>query len=133
MSTKEELADLSSRIWYEYLTTGTITQSGAMPFNIQPRQFRRVMSLLPSSPRCMSCNSPFEGIGGRVMSMLNSQRRSKLNPKLCNGCEEYLSENHGGADVPLSMLFADVRGSTTLAESMKLRSILSAESGRRVR
>jgi adenylate cyclase len=37
---------------------------------------------------------------------------------MCNVCEHYAAENLGGAEIELSMLFADVRGSTTLAEQM---------------
>ena len=43
------------------------------------------------------------------------------NPKYCTGCFRMLSSNHGGAEVECSLLFADVRGSTTLAESMSPR------------
>jgi adenylate cyclase len=38
------------------------------------------------------------------------------NPKYCTGCFGMLSSNHGGAEIECSLLFADVRGSTTLAE-----------------
>jgi adenylate cyclase len=37
---------------------------------------------------------------------------------MCNVCEHYAADNLGGAEIELSMLFADVRGSTTLAEQM---------------
>jgi adenylate cyclase len=43
------------------------------------------------------------------------------NPKYCAGCFRMLSQNHGGAEVDCSLLFADVRGSTALAESMSPR------------
>jgi adenylate cyclase len=43
------------------------------------------------------------------------------NPKYCTGCFRMLSSNHGGAEVECSLLFADVRGSTTLAETMSPR------------
>jgi adenylate cyclase len=41
------------------------------------------------------------------------------NPKYCEGCFRTLQANHGGAEVECSLLFADVRGSTTLAEGMR--------------
>ena len=41
------------------------------------------------------------------------------NPKYCAGCFRMLRENHGGAEVECSLLFADVRGSTRLAERMR--------------
>jgi adenylate cyclase len=43
------------------------------------------------------------------------------NPKYCTGCFRMLSRNHGGAEIECSLLFADVRGSTTLAESTSPR------------
>lgn len=41
--------------------------------------------------------------------------QSKKNPRYCEPCA---FQDTGGAEVEISMLFADVRGSTTLAESM---------------
>jgi adenylate cyclase len=46
---------------------------------------------------------------------------SKLNPQLCNTCEQFASQNQGGAEIELSLLFADVRGSTNLAEGMSAK------------
>ena len=43
---------------------------------------------------------------------------SNLNPQLCNVCEIFARQHQGGAEIELTMLFADVRGSTTLAEGM---------------
>ena len=43
---------------------------------------------------------------------------AKLNPRLCNACEEFAREHQGGAEIELSVLFADIRGSTTIAEQM---------------
>jgi len=43
---------------------------------------------------------------------------SKMNPQLCNVCERFADRHRGGAEVELSLLFADVRGSTTIAEDM---------------
>ena len=41
------------------------------------------------------------------------------NPKYCEGCFRTLQANHGGAEVDCSLIFADVRGSTALAERMR--------------
>jgi adenylate cyclase len=41
-----------------------------------------------------------------------------MNPLLCNTCEEAARKTHAGVEVEMSMLFADIRGSTPLAESM---------------
>ncbi len=77
------------------------------------RRFRR----LPRDPRCKSCLLPFAGVGGRLMR-LTGKGRSKGNPNFCNICERSVATYPGGAEVELSLLFADVRGSTALAESM---------------
>jgi adenylate cyclase len=41
---------------------------------------------------------------------------SPLNRRICSGCIRALEKRPGGAEVELSLLFADVRGSTALAE-----------------
>ena len=43
---------------------------------------------------------------------------SKLTPQLCEQCYGYTDKYVGGSEIELTMLFADVRGSTPLAESM---------------
>ncbi len=52
------------------------------------------------------------------MPMIGHGRWPK-NPKYCAGCFQMLRRNHGGAEVECSLLFADVRGSTPLAERMR--------------
>jgi adenylate cyclase len=81
---------------------------------------RRLHARIPSSPRCKLCAAPFSGPGGLVMRFLGHQQWSK-NPKYCVGCFRMLTRNHGGAEVDCSVLFADVRGSTTLAERLSPR------------
>jgi adenylate cyclase len=46
------------------------------------------------------------------------KRPSEKNPNWCRSCFVFMSRNHGGAEIEITMLFADVRGSTTLAEGM---------------
>jgi adenylate cyclase len=82
------------------------------------RRIRRIHSRIPSSPRCKLCAAPFAGPGGMVMPWLGHARWAK-NPTYCAGCFRMLSENHGGAEIECSLLFADVRGSTPLAEQMR--------------
>jgi adenylate cyclase len=83
------------------------------PFRILRRIHRRI----PSAPRCKSCAAPFAGPGGLFMPLLGHARWAK-NPKYCTGCFRMLRENHGGAEIECSLLFADVRGSTTMAEHL---------------
>jgi len=61
---------------------------------------------------------PFGGLGGKVANVLWDMAPSKLNPYYCNVCDQFAEENQGGAEIELSMLFADVRGSSALAEKM---------------
>lgn len=51
------------------------------------------------------------------MPFLGHPRWAK-NPKYCAGCFGAIRDHHGGAEIECSLLFADVRGSTTLAEGM---------------
>jgi adenylate cyclase len=81
---------------------------------------RRFHARLPSSPRCKLCAAPFSGPGGLFLRFVGHARWTK-NPKYCTGCFRMLSSNHGGAEIECSLLFADVRGSTTLAESTSPR------------
>jgi adenylate cyclase len=78
---------------------------------------RRLRMLIPSSPRCKLCAAPFAGPGGLIMPFFGHARWSK-NPKYCGGCFGMLRANHGGAEIECSLLFADVRGSTPLAEKL---------------
>lgn len=64
------------------------------------------------------CAAPFGPPGGWVLRYFGHARWAK-NPKYCEGCFRTLQANHGGAEVECSLLFADVRGSTTLAERMR--------------
>ena len=43
---------------------------------------------------------------------------SRLTPQLCHQCQDYASQYLGGTEIELSMLFADVRGSTPMAEKL---------------
>ncbi len=99
----------NERWWRELLSGG----NPVLPF----RQFRRLFGLLPDNPRCKFCHGPFEGPGAVLMRLIG-KRPSGLTPQLCNQCEAMARTLPGGAEIELSMLFADIRGSTTMAEQM---------------
>jgi adenylate cyclase len=84
----------------------------------QMRTGRRLMRHLPSDPRCKLCAAPFGGVGGALMRLLGKRRWPK-NPKFCSQCFGQLTDHHGGAEIGCSLMFADVRGSTTMAEAMR--------------
>jgi adenylate cyclase len=82
------------------------------------KRLRRIMRTLPRDPRCKFCNTPFQGFGGMLARVLFGKQRSTLNPRYCNLCEIASSEFPGGAEVEMSMLFIDIRGSTALSEKL---------------
>jgi adenylate cyclase len=74
---------------------------------------RAVWKRIPSAPRCKICSSPFGGIGGRLIRHAG-WARSRKNPNVCARCCDQMPP--GGAEVDVAVLFADVRGSTSLGE-----------------
>jgi adenylate cyclase len=79
------------------------------------RAGRRVFGLMPSASRCKFCNAPFKGrYAGAVKTV--GYTPSRKNPHICARCIEHAPE--GGAIVPVSVLFADVRGYTALCEKL---------------
>lgn len=77
----------------------------------------RFLRRLPAAPRCKLCQAPFKGPFAPVLKMVGFGRWP-LNPQMCRFCIRSLPKTRGGAEIPVSLLFADVRGSTTLAETM---------------
>lgn len=93
--------------WRDYLTRGDSVE----------RRMRIVFNRLPHDPRCKLCAAPFEGVASPLMRVMG-RRRSVQNPHMCDSCFRFVTTHHGGAEIECTMLFADIRGSTTLAESM---------------
>jgi adenylate cyclase len=79
------------------------------------RKSRALYKHFPREPRCKMCGAPFAGPIAPIMRMRGRGRWSK-NPKYCGVCFSVISHNKGGAEIPCTLLFADVRGSTELAE-----------------
>jgi adenylate cyclase len=96
-------------MWYKLLTEGDPTT----------KRDRRINGLIPSNPRCVYCYTPFGGFGGALGRYgIYFSRQSPKNPRFCTACDLFNTRYPGGAEVELTMLFVDVRGSTTLAEKM---------------
>lgn len=80
-------------------------------------RYGRILKHIPGDPRCKMCKLPLGGMVTPILR-LTGRGRSPRNPNFCNTCEAWGSEHPGGAEVELTMLFADVRGSTGLAEAV---------------
>ena len=113
--TEPDAVPLSNPLWREILEGRTGEFASGRGF------FRHI----PSNPRCKLCSSPFAGPGAPLMRLIDRGPWAK-SPTICGYCFKQLEKGRGGAEIELSLLFADVRGSTGLAESM------GAESFRRL-
>jgi adenylate cyclase len=80
------------------------------------RRQQRFFRFLPSDARCKFCFAPFDGTSGTLVKAIFQVSSSRFNPHYCNFCDDFANKFQGGAEVPITMLFVDVRGSTTLAE-----------------
>jgi adenylate cyclase len=109
----EDLMDDAERLDYDDLWRRVLagTQSNM-------RAGRRLLRHLPSDPRCKLCAAPFGGLGGTLMRLVG-KRRWPRNPKFCSQCFSQLTDHHGGAEIDCSLMFADVRGSTSMGEAMR--------------
>ena len=88
------------------------------PLQQWPRfAFESALKYVPADPRCIWCSAPFRGFGAPIMRAIGKDK-SKYNPNLCTECEDFVRKNNAGTEVDLSLLFADIRGSTTLAEKL---------------
>jgi adenylate cyclase len=74
---------------------------------------QRVFRFLPHDPRCKLCQNPFAGVGGRLVGLMG-RKPSRKNPNLCQACFDRLPS--GGIEIDVGVVFADVRGSTTMGE-----------------
>ena len=95
-------------MWSKILTEG----------NIRMRRYRHLYGRLPSNPRCVNCHRPFAGIGGALLRVIQGTHKSAKNPRFCAACHSFTTQFPGSAEIELTMLFVDVRGSTTIAEKM---------------
>jgi adenylate cyclase len=79
----------------------------------------RIFRTLPARARCKFCFAPFDGAGGAVARTVFQVYPSRFNPRYCNVCDDFAMKHQGGAEVPVTMFFADIRGSTALAEKIE--------------
>jgi adenylate cyclase len=77
------------------------------------RKAQRIFRRLPHDPRCKLCQNPFGGIGGKLVGLIG-RKPSRKNPNLCQYCFDHLP--NGGIEIDIGVVFADVRGSTSMGE-----------------
>ncbi len=99
--------DDGEQFWRDYLTRGDSME----------RRVRRIFRVLPHGPRCQLCAAPFAGAVAPVMRAIGKRPADK-NPRVCQSCFSFIAKHHGGAEIEASFMFADIRGSTALAERM---------------
>jgi adenylate cyclase len=104
--------------WHDFL-------SGTHPFLARGSPLR----FIPSRPRCRLCRAPFGAPGSFILRRYGYTPWAK-NPKMCARCFESLAGQSAmcpaaaesgdvrGAEIDVTMLFADVRGSSKLARQM---------------
>jgi adenylate cyclase len=113
------MAELTAEQKWEYLLSGRFRAEH------KPSPLR----FIPSNPRCKLCAAPFRAPGGLLLRRFGFEPWEK-NPQICGRCFKHVEaeakrcprpaddHNVAGAEVELSMLFADVRGSSKLARQM---------------
>jgi adenylate cyclase len=98
-----------------------LSRSILMGTNRAMRFGRHIFHALPTTgARCKLCASPLHGPMGSVMTVIGKGPWPK-NPKYCSMCFRDMIKHRSGAEIPCSLLFADVRGSTELAEQLSPR------------
>src|SRR6478735_5619856 len=106
--------------WHDLLSGKYAERASKSPFRF-----------LPSNPRCKLCKAPFKAPGGLFLRPFGFAPWAK-NPRICGRCFKEIDKHArrcpspvegemvAGAEVELSMLFADVRGSSELARRMSV-------------
>src|SRR5262245_55020103 len=81
------------------------------------RRIRWMWHAVPTAPRCKMCHRPFGSVGGQFLR-LRGNGPWPGNPRYCTQCFQNLYRTREGAEIDCTLLFADIRGSTQMAESM---------------
>ena len=98
--------DGNTELWHTIFAVGHPDLSAQQGFHAK----------LPRDPRCKLCKAPFAGLGGLYMRF-RGKAASSRNKNYCNACDGFLDTFPGGAEVEMSVLFADIRNSTAFAET----------------
>ena len=103
-------------LWYWYLT-GEKRDTFPVEYERVFEAYRRIYKLFPGDPRCFECDIPLAGFASYLLRPWGS-RLSSFSSRFCSHCETFARSREAGAEVELSLLFADVRDSTQLAEKI---------------
>jgi adenylate cyclase len=103
------MSDVSSQEDFRRILTGE--HPGLVKNRVR---FKRV----PSEPRCKLCWAPFGAPGGAVLRHFGFGRFPG-NPAICQNCiSQFRKMGMTGAEIPITLLFVDIRGSTALGERL---------------
>lgn len=97
------------KTWRDLLTQGESDKE---------KRYRQIFRIFPSRTKCKWCDLPFDHPASPLIYFVFNKKPSVFNPRFCNICDDFARKFQGGAEIEISMVFADIRGSTTLAESM---------------
>jgi adenylate cyclase len=103
-------------LWYWYLT-GKKRDSFPEAYERAFNAYKRIYHLLPGRPRCFECDIPMGGPASLLLRPWGS-KPSAFSSRFCSHCETFARSREAGAEVELTLLFADIRDSTPLAEQI---------------
>jgi adenylate cyclase len=84
------------------------------------KRYRRIFRMFPAKTKCKWCDLPFDHPASPLIHAIFKKRPSGFNPRFCNVCDQFATKYQGGTEIEISMVFADIRGSTALAEKMSV-------------
>jgi adenylate cyclase len=106
-------------LWYWYLT-GEKRDTFPDAYERAFERYKRIYKFFPGDPRCFECDVPLAGFASLLLRPWGS-KPSSFSPRFCSHCETFARSREAGAEVDLTLLFADIRDSTPLAEKVGTR------------
>jgi adenylate cyclase len=103
-------------LWYWYLT-GEKRDTFPDAYERAFERYKRIYKFFPGDPRCFECDVPLAGLASWMLRPWGS-RPSSFSPRFCSHCETFARSREAGAEIELTLLFADIRDSTPLAEKV---------------